>query len=186
MRSIPILDLKAQLRVTASALEAMTEVMDSQYFILGPRVRPLRRRSAMSGSRAPSASHRAPTRSSSRSWRSTSARRRGHHPAKSFFATAGVVARLGATPVFVDVDPLTYNVTEELVRDTERTRAIILSTSSVRSIWGLSTAPLKMNGPRSSKTPRNPSALDSVVSAPVTSEMSAAQVFPLKEPRRIW
>ena len=48
-------------------------------------------------------------------------------PAKSFFATAGVVARLGATPVFVDVDPLTYNVTEELVRDaiTERTRAII-------------------------------------------------------------
>ena len=39
MRSIPILDLTAQLKsYRARALEAMTEVMDSQYFILGPRV----------------------------------------------------------------------------------------------------------------------------------------------------
>src|SRR5262249_22373447 len=45
----------------------------------------------------------------------------------SFFATAGVVARLGARPVFVDVDPATFNLDPAAVADriTGRTKALV-------------------------------------------------------------
>jgi len=45
----------------------------------------------------------------------------------TFFATAGCVARLGAKPVFVDVDPISYNIDAMRIEEkvTDRTRAII-------------------------------------------------------------
>ena len=48
-------------------------------------------------------------------------------PTFTFFATAGCVARVGATPVFVDADPLTFNldVADAGRRITSRTKAVI-------------------------------------------------------------
>jgi dTDP-4-amino-4,6-dideoxygalactose transaminase len=48
-------------------------------------------------------------------------------PSFTFYATAEAIARRGATPVFVDIDPATFNVDPEDVaaRITDRTRAIM-------------------------------------------------------------
>lgn len=48
-------------------------------------------------------------------------------PTFTFFATAGVVARTGATPVFVDLEPASFNVNGPLVEAaiTPRTKAIL-------------------------------------------------------------
>lgn len=48
-------------------------------------------------------------------------------PDFTFIATAEMVAFAGATPVFVDVDPLTYNMTPEAFKNaiTEKTKAVI-------------------------------------------------------------
>lgn len=49
-------------------------------------------------------------------------------PAFTFFATAGTVARLGATPVFVDIDPRTFNIDPAAVERavTRKTKAILV------------------------------------------------------------
>ncbi|MEZ4286941.1 MAG: DegT/DnrJ/EryC1/StrS family aminotransferase [Polyangiales bacterium] len=48
-------------------------------------------------------------------------------PSFTFFATAGCVSRLGATPVFVDIEPESFNLDPRAVENamTERTKAII-------------------------------------------------------------
>jgi len=45
----------------------------------------------------------------------------------TFFATAGCIARLGAKPVFVDIDPVTYNIDPEKIAEkiTAKTKALL-------------------------------------------------------------
>jgi dTDP-4-amino-4,6-dideoxygalactose transaminase len=45
----------------------------------------------------------------------------------TFFATVGCISRLGATPVFVDIDPVTYNMNPAQIeaKITKRTKAIM-------------------------------------------------------------
>ena len=48
-------------------------------------------------------------------------------PSFTFFATASAVWRLGATPVFVDIDPVSFNISSAAIRDavTPDTKAVI-------------------------------------------------------------
>src|SRR5574341_321295 len=48
-------------------------------------------------------------------------------PVNSFIASSAAISATGATPVFADVDPLTYNIDAEQVKKkiTARTRAIM-------------------------------------------------------------
>jgi dTDP-4-amino-4,6-dideoxygalactose transaminase len=128
--TVPLLDLEAQYRpIRDQVLAAVTRVCDSQRFILGPEVEGLERELA----RAIGVEHAIAVSSGTDAILAVlMALGIGPGdevitPTFSFFATAGCVARVGATPVFVDIDPATYNVDPKAVRQaiTPRTKAII-------------------------------------------------------------
>jgi len=128
--AVPLLDLQAQYRpIRAELLAAIERVCDSQRFILGPEVEALEAELAQ----ALESPH-AITVSSGTDALLAAMMALGIGPGDevvtttySFFATAGCVSRLGATPVFVDILPDTYNIDPDAVRAalTPRTRAVI-------------------------------------------------------------
>ena len=127
---VPLLDLQAQYRpIRAELLAAIERVCDSQRFILGPEVEALEAELA----RALESPH-AVAMSSGTDALLAVLMALGIGPGDevitstySFFATAGCVARLGATPVLVDILPDTFNIDPEAVRAalTPRTRAVV-------------------------------------------------------------
>ncbi|CAN5652173.1 DegT/DnrJ/EryC1/StrS family aminotransferase [soil metagenome] len=127
---VPLLDLRVQYRSIREELDAaVAGVIESQMFILGPEVASLEAEiAAYSG-----AAHGVGMSSGTDALLAAlmacdvGAGDEVIVPTFTFFATAGVVARLGATPVFVDIDPVTFNmdVAATAAAITDLTRAII-------------------------------------------------------------
>jgi dTDP-4-amino-4,6-dideoxygalactose transaminase len=128
--AIPLLDLKLQYAaIREEALRVTAEIYESQMFILGKRVEDFERDFA-----AYCQTRHAVGVSSGTDALLEALMVLGIGPgdevivpAYSFFATAGVVSRLGAAPVFVDIDLTDYNIDPRLIeaRITPRTKAIM-------------------------------------------------------------
>ncbi|TVR59596.1 MAG: DegT/DnrJ/EryC1/StrS family aminotransferase [Gemmatimonadales bacterium] len=128
--TVPLLDLTPQYDAIRSEVdEAIRRVVDSQYFILGPEVEALEREMAEYLG-VPHAVGCASGTDALLLPLMALDPRPGDEviiPAFTFFATAGAVWNAGFTPVFCDIDPVTFNVTAETLEAvwSPRTRAVI-------------------------------------------------------------
>ena len=127
---IPLIDLSIQHKVLKKELQkAVQKVMDSQNFILGDSVSAFEEQAAKKvGSRYAVAV----ASGSDALYLSLLALGIGRGDEVittpfTFFATAGSIARLGAKPVFVDIDPYTFNLDVNKIeaKMTKRTKAIL-------------------------------------------------------------
>jgi dTDP-4-amino-4,6-dideoxygalactose transaminase len=128
--AIPLLDLQAQYRpIRSEILAAMTRVADSQRFIMGPEIDALEDelRALIGVGHALAVSSGTDALLLALMALDVQAGDEVITPTYSFFATAGCVARLGARPVLVDIDPTTYNIDPSAVAAavTPRTKAIM-------------------------------------------------------------
>ena len=127
---VPLLDLTAQYAaIEAEVRQAIDAVLESQRFVLGPNVSAFETEVA----RCCQSPHGIGVASGSDALLlALMAIGLGHGDEVittpfTFFATAAAVVRLGGVPVFVDIDPTTFNLAVEQVkaRVTSRTKAII-------------------------------------------------------------
>ncbi len=128
--SIPLLDLKPQYQALKDEIKDVVDrVMESQYFILGPEVEGLEREVAAYSQCAHGVGVSSGTDALLMALMAVDIGPGDEVITTpfTFFATAGCIARLGAKPVFVDIDPVTFNINPSLVEAaiTPRTKAIL-------------------------------------------------------------
>lgn len=127
---LPFLDLKAQFAgIRAEVLAAVVRVLESQHFILGPEVEGLEEELArLTGCRfAIGCASGSDALLLALMALEIGPRDEVITTPFTFVATAGSIARLGALPVFVDIDPETFNIDPRQVEKaiTPRSRAIM-------------------------------------------------------------
>ena len=116
---VPLLDLRPPLEeLRDEIIEAVTQVIDSTRYIMGPEIDSLEKKIAEYCGTVDAVGV-----SSGTDALLLSLMVLDVGPGDlvltsnfSFFATAGVVVRLNATPVFVDIDPVTFNIDPEQLR----------------------------------------------------------------------
>ncbi len=128
--TVPLLDLKAQYaEIRKDVDDAVRRVMESQRFIGGPEVSGLEEEIARYSQCAHAVAVASGTDALLLAMRAL-----GIGPgaevvtsAYSFFASAGTIANNGATPVFVDIDPRTFNLDPHRLEAafTARTKAVV-------------------------------------------------------------
>jgi dTDP-4-amino-4,6-dideoxygalactose transaminase len=128
--TVPLLDLKAQYaEIRKDVDDAVRRVMESQRFIGGPEVAGLEEEVARYSQCAHAVAVASGTDALLLAMRAL-----GIGPgdevvtsAYSFFASAGTIANNGATPVFVDIDPRSYNLDPHRLEAafTARTKAVV-------------------------------------------------------------
>lgn len=129
-KSIPMLDLGLQYSSIRTEIKAaIDQVLDSQHFILGPQVKALEEEVARYCGRRFGVGVASGTDALTLALKAYGIGPRDEVivPSFSFIATADSVSLLGASPVFVDIDPETFCIaTGQLAQKiTPRTRAII-------------------------------------------------------------
>ena len=127
---VPLLDLKAQYAtIKDEVMEAISEVLDSQLCIGGPKVAELEKKVAAISDCKYAVGVSSGTDAILNSLMSLDIGCGDEVVTTpfTFFATVGCIARTGAKPVFVDIDPKTYNIDPALIESavTEKTKAIM-------------------------------------------------------------
>lgn len=127
---VPLLDLKAQFNTIRDEVKKkVNEVLESQHFILGKEVQELEKKIADYVGTKHAIGVSSGTDALLIALMAIDLKPGDEVilPTYSFFATAGVVARMNAIPVFADINPYTFNINPLDIekRITKKTRAII-------------------------------------------------------------